>query len=210
MKPILSFFILLCLSPSIAFAYLDPGTGSLLLSSAIALFASALFFFKSIFYKVISLTSGGGVKLKKGKQENHKLVFYSEGKQYHNVFKPILTYLDSISYPYTYLTSSKEDFELYTKDLDSKKDSIQKLESTTTCHTEPLGEVSNIETKKDISHLRTQYDKNLESNNTNKHTTQNHNPNAQFEYIGSSDSPKAISRLNSLKADIVMMSTPQL
>ncbi|WP_289748734.1 CDP-glycerol glycerophosphotransferase family protein, partial [Helicobacter bilis] len=153
---------------------------------------------------------GGGVKLKKGKQENHKLVFYSEGKQYHNVFKPILTYLDSISYPYTYLTSSKEDFELYTKDLDSKKDSIQKLESTTTCHTEPLGEVSNIETKKDISHLRTQYDKNLESNNTNKHTTQNHNPNAQFEYIGSSDSPKAISRLNSLKADIVMMSTPQL
>ena len=211
MKPILSLFILLCLSPSIAFAYLDPGTGSLLLSSAIALFASAIFFFKSIFYKVISLTSGGGgVKLKKGKQENHKLVFYSEGKQYHNVFKPILTYLDSISYPYTYLTSSKEDFELYTKDLDSKKDSIQKLESTTTCHTEPLGEVSNIETKKDISHLRTQYNKNLDSSNTNKHTMQNHNPNAQFEYIGSSDSPKAISRLNSLKADIVMMSTPQL
>ena len=207
MKPILSLFILLCLSPSIAFAYLDPGTGSLLLSSAIALFASAIFFFKSIFYKVISLTSGGGgVKLKKGKQENHKLVFYSEGKQYHNVFKPILTYLDSISYPYTYLTSSKEDFELYTKDLDSKKDSIQKLESTTTCHTEPLGEVSHIETKKDISHLHTQYDKNLDSSNT----TQNHNPNAQFEYIGSSDSPKAISRLNSLRADIVMMSTPQL
>ena len=152
------------------------------------------------------MTSGGGVKLKKGKQENHKLVFYSEGKQYHNVFKPILTYLDSISYPYTYLTSSKEDFELYTKDLDSKKDSIQKLESTTACHTEPLGEVSHIETKKDISHLHTQYDKNLNSSNT----TQNHNPNAQFEYIGSSDSPKAISRLNSLKADIVMMSTPQL
>ena len=207
MKPILSLFILLCLSPSIAFAYLDPGTGSLLLSSAIALFASAIFFFKSIFYKVISLTTGGGgVKLKKGKQENHKLVFYSEGKQYHNVFKPILTYLDSISYPYTYLTSSKEDFELYTKDLDSKKDSIQKLESTTACHTEPLGEVSHIETKKDISHLHTQYDKNLDSSNT----TQNHNPNAQFEYIGSSDSPKAISRLNSLRADIVMMSTPQL
>ena len=210
MKILYKFILLLCLMPCSLFAYLDPGTGSLLLSSAIALFASAIFFFKSIFYKVISLTSGGGVKLKKGKQENHKLVFYSEGKQYHNVFKPILTYLDSISYPYTYLTSSKEDFELYTKDLDSKKDSIQKLESTTTCHTEPLGEVSNIETKKDISHLRTQYDKNLESNNTNKHTTQNHNPNAQFEYIGSSDSPKAISRLNSLKADIVMMSTPQL
>ena len=73
-----------------------------------------------------------------------------------------------------------------------------------------MGEVSHIETKKDISHLRTQYDKNLDSSDTNKHTTQNHNPNAQFEYIGSSDSPKAISRLNSLRADIVMMSTPQL
>ena len=59
MEPFFSFFILLCLSPSIAFAYLDLGTG-LLLSSAIALFASALFFFKGIFYKVISLTTGGG------------------------------------------------------------------------------------------------------------------------------------------------------
>ncbi len=195
-KPILSLFILLCLSPSIAFAYLDPGTGSLLLSSAIALFASAIFFFKSIFYKVISLTAeGGGVKFKKGKQENHKLVFYSEGKQYHNVFKPILTYLDSISYPYTYLTSSKEDFELYIKGLDSKKDSARKTESTK--NTDFIDSIN-------------QTTQNLDSSNTNKNTTQNYNPNAQFEYIGSSDSPKAISCLNSLRADIVMMSTPQL
>ena len=74
MKNLFSFFILLCLSPSIAFAYLDPGSGSLLLSSIVALFASALFFIKNLFYKIISfgtynpLTStagGGGGKKKK-------------------------------------------------------------------------------------------------------------------------------------------------
>ncbi|WP_104731368.1 hypothetical protein [Helicobacter rappini] len=71
MKPILSLFILLCLSPSIAFAYLDPGSGSLLLSSIVALFASALFFIKNLFYKIISFgtynpltsTTGGGGNL---------------------------------------------------------------------------------------------------------------------------------------------------
>lgn len=101
---------------------------------------------------------GGGVT--PANKQNHSLVFYSEGKQYHNVFKPILEYLDYISYSYTYLTSSKEDLDLFINNKDSN--------------------------------------------------TKHINPNAQFEYIGSSDSSKAIARLNTLKADIVMMSTPQL
>ncbi|GAB0172774.1 hypothetical protein NHP164001_07900 [Helicobacter trogontum] len=54
MKYLLTSFILLCVSPSIAFAYLDPGSGSLLLSSFVAFFASMLFFVKNIFYKIIS------------------------------------------------------------------------------------------------------------------------------------------------------------
>lgn len=189
MKHLHKSILLLCLIPHTLFAYLDPGTGSLLLSSVIALFASALFFFKSIFYKITSLTSGSKMNFKKEKQENHKLVFYSEGKQYHNVFKPILAYLDSIAYPYTYLTSSKEDFELY------KKDSTQNLDFDPSYKNSAKVLPSNDIAKMSVSI---------------RETTQRHNPNAQFEYIGSSDSPKAISRLNSLKADIVVMSTPQL
>ncbi|WP_394994368.1 hypothetical protein [uncultured Helicobacter sp.] len=53
---------LLCLSCVPAFAYLDPGSGSLLLSSIVAVFASVVFFFKNLFYKLTSpstFLSGG-------------------------------------------------------------------------------------------------------------------------------------------------------
>lgn len=162
---ILKLFIVVCVSPIALFAYLDPGTGSLLLSSVVALIASGVFFFKGMFYRIIRITSGGGIKIKKGKIDNNQLVFYSEGKQYHNVFKPILKYLDSISYPYTYLTSSIKDYNLH----------------------------FNISSDSELSNIKYP-----------------NNPNAHFEYIGSIDSNKAISRLNTLKADVVMMTTPQL
>ena len=77
--------------------------------------------------------------------------------------------MDSVSYPYTYLTSSREDFHLYIS-----ADSIHDVNSRAV------------------------------------KATLSSNPNAEFEYIGDSDSPKAISRLNRLVADVVMMSTPQL
>ncbi|MDL0082061.1 CDP-glycerol glycerophosphotransferase family protein [Helicobacter sp. XJK30-2] len=89
------------------------------------------------------------------KRDTHTLVFYSEGKQYHNVFSPILLALDQFDYPYTYLTSSQEDYDLY-------------------------------------------------------HISPPKNPNATFAYIGDSNSNAAIAQLNSLKADLVVMTTPQL
>ncbi len=39
-------------------AYLDPGTGSLLLSSIVAIFASAIYFIKGFVYKM-----GGGIAI---------------------------------------------------------------------------------------------------------------------------------------------------
>lgn len=47
-------------TPSSLFAYLDPGTGSLLLSSLIAIAASGIFFIKNIYYRVFPLINGGG------------------------------------------------------------------------------------------------------------------------------------------------------
>ena len=47
---------LLALPFACANAYLDPGTGSLLLSSIVAIFASFVYFFKNIFYKIASLS----------------------------------------------------------------------------------------------------------------------------------------------------------
>ncbi|STQ86750.1 hypothetical protein LS73_003450 [Helicobacter muridarum] len=169
--------VIFAIAPNMAFAYLDPGTGSLLISSFVAIIASGIFVYKNIFYKVIGIIRGGSIKRAKNTR-NNALVFYSEGKQYHNVFKPILEYLDSIQYPYTYLTSSKEDFlPYYNKSKYISNNAQISLESTP--DTLMPGEYKN-------------------------------NKQATFEYIGSSDSNKAITRLNSLRADVVMMTTPQL
>lgn len=58
---------LLSLPFACANAYLDPGTGSLLLSSIVAIFASFVYFFKNIFYRakagrlgLSSIAIGGG------------------------------------------------------------------------------------------------------------------------------------------------------
>ena len=97
-----------------AFAYLDPGSGSLLLSSVVAVFASVVFFIKNFFYKLTSpstLLSGGFSPRGGGGNSTLRdhIVFYSEGKQYYFTFKPILDALDSLKHPYTYLTSGEDD-----------------------------------------------------------------------------------------------------
>ena len=150
---------LLCLSCVPAFAYLDPGSGSLLLSSIVAVFASVVFFFKNLFYKLTSpstFLSGGfssGFSPRGGGNSalSSHLVFYSEGKQYYHTFKPILDALDSLKHPYTYLTSGQDDPALL------------------------RGEAQSFGT---------------------------------FEYIGAGN--KAYVRLNTLRADICVLTTPGL
>ena len=50
------FLFLILWTPT--FAYLDPGSGLLLLSSIVAIFASAMLFIKNIFYKIIASPLG--------------------------------------------------------------------------------------------------------------------------------------------------------
>ena len=102
-----------------AFAYLDPSTGSLLVSSIVAIFASAIFFIKNLFYKLMALVSGGGGALLKHKN-SYALVFYSEGKQYYGVFRPILDALHKLRYPYILLTSDASDPFLKEKKFHTK------------------------------------------------------------------------------------------
>lgn len=102
------FITLLFLSyqPS-AHAYLDPGSGSMLLSALIGIIATVFFSVKSFYYKIKALVlSLFGVKVEKNK---HDLVFYSEGKYYWHTFKPILEALDRKGIKAAYLTSSEED-----------------------------------------------------------------------------------------------------
>lgn len=121
-KAFFAVFMISCLSPSFCFAYLDPGSGSLLLSSIVAIFASVVFTAKNVFYKIKGLLSGQyqvstlkptalGLNKKSvdSNQALNSIVFYCEGARYYGTFKPILDALDSLKHPYTYLTSDEGD-----------------------------------------------------------------------------------------------------
>lgn len=146
-------------------AYLDPGTGSLLLSSVVAIFASAVYFLKGFFYKI---TTGGGARknfnfLKRRVNSTNcknydsqilqiaqnSITIYAEDKRYFSLFKPIVDAFENLNYPYTYYAGDEAD---------------------------PM-----LEFKSKIGHI---------------------------ECIGNSN--KAYTKLNTLKADVCLITTPQL
>jgi len=97
----------LILSPTEAVAYIDPASGSMLLSLFIGVIGSIFYSIKSILYKIRNLWRLiWGVKFDIPKQ---KIIFYSEGSQYWNTFKPILNALDAREISALYLTSDKND-----------------------------------------------------------------------------------------------------
>jgi hypothetical protein len=90
-----------------AAAYIDPGTGSMLFSLLTGLAVTAFFFVKNL---VITLKSGFFSKGKATAQARKEhLVIYSEGKQYWNVFKPILEALDKRGVDSGFYTSDSDD-----------------------------------------------------------------------------------------------------
>lgn len=75
-----------------AHAYLDPASGNALASFFIAVFGSAVFFFKSLYYKIISRSS---VKVQRNSVAKLDSVaqmplLFSEGKMYWATFRPII------------------------------------------------------------------------------------------------------------------------
>ena len=101
-------FLFLLFVPN-AYAYLDPATSSLLLSSVVALIASAIYALKSFFYKI----SWGGFSFKKHAQTSNGIVIYGEDKRYFSVFLPILEELEKLHVPYLYYTNDENDPALF-------------------------------------------------------------------------------------------------
>jgi hypothetical protein len=105
-KLILLFIIII---PTPAYAYLDPGTGSMLVSAIIGIIASLFFSLKKIYYGFSQgVLVALGMKFKR-KKEPIPLVFYSEGKQYWNTFKPVIEELIRRQTTCTYFTQDTED-----------------------------------------------------------------------------------------------------
>ena len=88
--------------------YIDPGTGSMLFSVFIGAAATLLFLARAVFLKVQILFAGKKAReaLKAGRK---KYVIYNEGKQYWNVFKPVLDEFEKRQTEVTYFTSYEED-----------------------------------------------------------------------------------------------------
>tara|TARA_B110000240_G_scaffold168075_1_gene190269 strand:- start:2267 stop:3472 length:1206 start_codon:yes stop_codon:yes gene_type:complete len=87
--------------------YIDPGTGSLLISALIGFIVSIIFSIKNFFYKTVSFFLGREYK---GTNDfSGELVFFSEGKNYWNVFKPVVDELIKHKQKFVYLTADKED-----------------------------------------------------------------------------------------------------
>ncbi|MCR5290546.1 MAG: CDP-glycerol glycerophosphotransferase family protein [Treponema sp.] len=88
--------------------YIDPGTGSMLFSIFIGIAATLFFFAKAAILKLVVFVSGK----RSGIQQDASYkpyVVYVEGKQYWNVFKPIVDEFEKRQLPLTYYTSAEDD-----------------------------------------------------------------------------------------------------
>ena len=102
------FIFILILVPVNAYAYLDPATGGMLFAAFVGIISTLFFLAKGIIVKLTHLPSViQGKKIRQKKQ--YSIVFYSEGPQYWNVFKPVVEELDKRSVPFAYLSSSESD-----------------------------------------------------------------------------------------------------
>ena len=93
--------------------YIDPGTGSALFSILLAVAAALYFFLRALILKLKVVFSGRKKTVKNYQGETrYPYVIYNEGKQYCNVFKPVVEQFEKNKKPLLYLTSFLDDFIL--------------------------------------------------------------------------------------------------
>lgn len=88
--------------------YIDPASTSALLYIIIAIGATIAFTLKGYFYRIINFVKGKGFK-NNSDFEGYNILFYSEGKQYWNVFLPVIQALEKKNVQCGYLTSDEDD-----------------------------------------------------------------------------------------------------
>ena len=118
---VLTHLFLLTMLSRPALAYLDPGSGSMLVAAIVGLLASLLFFLKGAYYqgRRVILRFFGKTTVDPTK---HQLVLYSEGRQYWSTFRPLIDELVRRNEQCLYLTSDEQDPGLlYSSELVSTK-----------------------------------------------------------------------------------------
>ncbi len=107
------FIIFLFCAPTCLFAYLDPGTGSLLLYAVVGSIASLVFAFRNLWYWCLERIFSGSFQTKAARLPD--IVIHSEGGKYWLVFKPIVEALLAQNRAVAYVSPDKADpgLELY-------------------------------------------------------------------------------------------------
>jgi hypothetical protein len=96
--------IILLSFPSTAYAYLDPGTGNILAYLVIGLFGAIAYSLKNVFWSIF------GKKPKGDQAIDHEAIsIFSEGRNYWNTFKPIVTALIDMEQPFSYYSMDIHD-----------------------------------------------------------------------------------------------------
>lgn len=95
------------MEPMCILSYIDPTATSALLYVLIGLGAAVFYSCREFFYRVVDAFSYA--RTRKTLVEKNDLVFYSEGKQYWNTFRPVLEALDEWNVPYYFISSDATD-----------------------------------------------------------------------------------------------------
>ena len=140
--------------------YIDPGTGSMLIAAISGIIMTLIFSIRGFVYRSLYLISG---KRYKGVNDySDQLVFYNEGANYWNVFKPVLDHYIMSGQKFTYLTSDKNDPGLkmdhtlcaahYIGKMDHAFLVLNKLKATMCVMTTPQLNILRLKRSKDVKH----------------------------------------------------------
>lgn len=88
--------------------YIDPGTGSMLFSVFIGVVATFFFLLRAAVLKLQLLFSGRKA-LRQREADRKKFVIYNEGRQYYNIFLPVLQAFERRQVTVDYLTGDPDD-----------------------------------------------------------------------------------------------------
>ena len=92
-----------------AYSYIDPGTGSMLFAVLTGIISTLFFAGKTFFIKIKTLPFFFDKTRINDMAGEKDFVFYSEGKQYWNVFKPVIDEFSKRKIKISYYTSDQED-----------------------------------------------------------------------------------------------------
>ena len=104
------------------YSYIDPGTGSMLFAVLTGIISTLFFAGKTFFIKIKTVPFFFNKSKETGPSIRKKFVFYSEGKQYWNVFKPVVEEFSKRGIKIFYYTSGEDD-----PGLEFKSDFVETL-----------------------------------------------------------------------------------